>query len=243
MPRPFDVRSLLSLGPVRFTEAFRLQKEAEAAVKAGGREVLFLLEHAEVITIGRNADRSDLHVSEAALERLGIDLVTTDRGGKLTYHGPGQLVAYPILDLSAGEADIRNYVRNLEEVLILTTRDFGVETGRSPLPGRWSSIWTGNEKLAAIGIHLSRWVTTHGVALNVSPNLARFSLFIPCGITDGGVTSLERLLGEEAPSVETVARRFVKHFSDVFRRDPMTPDGGVGNLELAEVISKEGGTS
>jgi lipoyl(octanoyl) transferase len=221
LSRTVDVVDLLGRGAVPYDEALALQRAAVARVKAGGREALFLLEHRDVITIGRNASRSDLFVTEAFLESKGIALRSTDRGGKLTWHGPGQLVAYPILDLSPDRRDVRRFVRDLEEVLIRTVGDFGVTAERSGLPGRWSSVWVGNDKLAAIGVHLSRWVTSHGVALNVAPDLARFSLFLPCGIADGGATSLERLLGKgTAPTVPEVARRFMAHFSEVFGRTP-----------------------
>ena len=215
--RTVNVVSLLDGGRVSYDAALRLQKGAEEQVKAGGAESLFLLEHEDVITIGRNADRRDLLATEAFLERQGIALRTSDRGGKLTFHGPGQLVAYPILDLSPDRTDVRRYVHDLEEVLIRTARDFGVEAARSPLPERWSSVWVGNDKLAAIGIHLSRWVTTHGVSLNVTTDLARFSLIVPCGIADGGVTSLARIRQEEM-QLTRVAESFVTHFSLVFER-------------------------
>lgn len=226
MDRVTRVVSLLPRGPVGFEEVYALQKRLEGDVKAGGPERLLLLEHRDVITMGRNADRGDLHVTPESLAARGIELVTTDRGGKLTFHGPGQLVAYPILDLSRGEADVRRYVRRLEEALILTAADFGVLSERSPVPERWSSIWVGNEKLAAIGVHLSRWVTTHGAALNVSTDLSRFSLFVPCGIRDGGVTSLARCLAPAAPpGVPAVAEAFVRRFGEVFERRT-EPDGG-----------------
>jgi len=219
MGHRIDVISLLDSGHVSYDEAVRLQREAVARVKAGRIESLFLLEHEPVITIGRNASRRDLLVAEPVLASQGIALRDSDRGGKLTYHGPGQLVAYPVLDLAPDRRDVRRYVRDLEEVLIRTAADFGVQASRSGLPGRWSSVWAGNDKLAAIGVHLSRWVTTHGAALNVSTDLARFSLIVPCGIVDGGVTSLERLLpGRPAPSLREVAERFVDHFEEVFDR-------------------------
>ncbi len=235
LSRTVDVVDLLGRGPVPYDEALALQRAAVERVKAGGREALFLLEHPDVITIGRNASRRDLFVTEAFLESRGIALRSTDRGGKLTWHGPGQLVAYPVLDLSPDRRDVRRFVRDLEEVLIRTAGGFGVNAGRSALPGRWSSVWVGNDKLAAIGVHLSRWVTSHGVALNVAPDLARFSLFLPCGIADGGVTSLERLLGKEkAPGVPEVARRFVAHFAEVFGRTPEERPG-----ELRQLVSEE----
>ena len=220
MPRSLDIRSLLPEGRVSWDAAFALQKEAEARVKAGGRETLFLLEHTDVITAGRNADLGELLVSEDLLLQRGVQLRIADRGGKLTFHGPGQLVAYPVLDLSHGRRDVRRYVRDLEEVLIRTAADFGVTATRSAVPERWASVWVGNDKLAAIGVHLSRWVTTHGAALNVATDLARFSLFIPCGIADGGVTSLSRENpGNPTPALPQVAECFVSHFLEVFERE------------------------
>jgi lipoyl(octanoyl) transferase len=225
MPRPIRIVSLLSRGRVSYDAALVLQEEAEARVKAGGRETLFLLEHEEVVTAGRNADLGELLVSEDALWREGVALKVTDRGGKLTYHGPGQLVAYPILDLSPDRRDVRRYVRDLEDVLIATAADFGVTATRSDLPGRQASVWVGNEKLAAIGVHLSRWVTTHGVALNVATDLARFSLIVPCGIADAGVTSLQRLVPQRpAPSLPEVGRSFTTHFTRFFDRVGETAD-------------------
>jgi len=222
MPRALDVVSLLPLGPRPYDEVLALQKEAADRAKEGGRETLFLLEHEDVITAGRNSGTADLHVPAAELARVGVALRPSDRGGKLTYHGPGQLVAYPVLRLEGAERDVRSFVRKLEEALILTASDFGVEAGRSDVPARWSSVWVGNDKLAAIGVHLSDWVTTHGVALNVTTRLERFDLFVPCGIPDGGVTSLEKARPDlPAPAVADVARRFVLRFASVFDREPV----------------------
>jgi lipoyl(octanoyl) transferase len=225
--RRTEVVSLLSEGPVSWDAAFALQRQAAARVREGGPETLFLLEHEDVVTVGRNAGLGELLVSEDFLRQKAIALRIADRGGKLTFHGPGQLVAYPVLDLSPDRQDVRRYVRDLEEVLIRTAGDFGVEAARSPVPARWASIWVGNDKLAAIGVHLSRWITTHGVALNVSTNLERFSLFVPCGILDGGVTSLARASGTPAPPLEAVARRFVSHFTEVFEREAGTWANGL----------------
>lgn len=239
MDRVTRVVSLLPRGPLGFGAVYTLQKRLEEDVKAGGPERLLLLEHLDVITLGRNADRADLHASPEWLAGRGIDLVATDRGGKLTFHGPGQLVAYPILDLSRGEGDVRRYVRRLEETLILTAADFGVRAERSPVPARWSSIWVGNDKLAAIGVHLSRWVTTHGAALNVSTDLSRFSLFVPCGISDGGVTSLARCLAPaEPPGVPAVAEAFVRRFGEVFGRRTV-PDGEPASPIEASLAGRE----
>lgn len=218
--RLVDVVSLLAEGRVSWDAALALQKEAEARVKAGGRETLFLLEHTDVITAGRNADLGELLVSEDLLLQRGVQLRIADRGGKLTFHGPGQLVAYPVLDLSRGRRDVRRYVHDLEEVLIRTAADFGVAAARSAVPERRASVWVGNDKLAAIGVHLSHWVTTHGAALNVTTDLARFSLFIPCGIGDGGVTSLSRENpGIPPPTLPRVAECFVSHFLKAFERE------------------------
>ena len=234
MARTVDVVSLLPEGPRPFAEVLELQKGAAARAGEGGRETLLLLEHLPVITVGRNASLEELHVRPDRLAEVGVDLAWADRGGKLTYHGPGQLVAYPILDLSPGMTDVRRYVRALEEVLVLTAQGFGVAAERSDLPGRWSSVWAGNDKLAAIGVHISRWVTTHGVALNVSTDLTRFSLFVPCGIRDGGVTSLERLLAPQPPpSVEEVAERFTERFASVFGREVERRDPAPWKAELA----------
>lgn len=220
MPRALDVVNLLPEGRVSWDAAFALQREAEARVKAGGRETLFLLEHEDVITVGRNAGFGELLVSKDFLLQKGVALRITDRGGKLTFHGPGQLVAYPVLDLSHGRRDVRRYVCDLEETLIRTARDFGVSAARSPVPERKASIWVENDKLAAIGVHLSRWVTTHGAALNVSTDLARFSLFIPCGIADGGVTSLSREIPDKPPpALPEVAECFLTYFLKVFDRE------------------------
>jgi len=222
MRRSLDVVSLLPLGPRPYDDVVALQHAARMRVKAGERETLFLLEHEDVITVGRNAGTGDLHFPADQLARLGVALRPSDRGGKLTFHGPGQLVAYPILRLEGVERDVKLLVRRLEEVLILTAADFGVEASRSDVPARWSSVWVGNEKLAAIGVHLSDWVTTHGVALNVTTRLERFDLFVPCGIPDGGVTSLEKgRPGLPPPSVADAARRFVVHFASVFDREPV----------------------
>ncbi len=219
MPRSLDVVNLLPKGRVSWDAAFALQQEAEARVKAGGHDTLFLLEHTDVITVGRNAGLGELLVSEDFLLQRGVVVRVTDRGGKLTFHGPGQLVVYPVLDLAAGRRDVRRYVCDLEETLIRTAGDFGVSAARSSVPERKASIWVGNDKLAAIGVHLSRWVTTHGAALNVSTDLARFSLFIPCGIADGGVTSLSRENpNKPPPALPEVAECFVSHFLNVFER-------------------------
>ncbi len=207
------------LGRIAYADGLALQRQAAEEVKAGSEETLFLLEHEPVFTLGRNASRADVLFPPARCAELGITVVETDRGGKITYHGPGQLVGYPILDLDPDRRDVKRYVTDLEEVLRRTLEDFGIAAERSPLRERVSSLWVGNDKIAAIGIHISRWVTTHGFALNVTNEpLPFFGGIVPCGITDGGVTTMERQLGRALP-LDEVAGRVAAHFGAVFGRE------------------------
>jgi lipoyl(octanoyl) transferase len=211
------------LGRIRYDEALELQKGAAHRVAAGGPETLFLLEHAPVFTLGRNASRSDILITPERCRELGIEICESDRGGKVTYHGPGQLVGYPILILDPDRRDVKRYVTDLEEVLIRTLADFGIAAARSPLPERVTSVWVGNDKIAAIGVHLSQWVTTHGFALNVRDEaLDNFLGIVPCGIADGGVTSMERASGRRPALIETVPP-LVANFGDVFGREIINP--------------------
>ena len=204
------------LGTIGYQAALDLQAQLVERRKQGLiPDQLLLLEHPPVITLGvrtRN-DRSHVLESEAALAAKGVGLFETGRGGDVTYHGPGQLVGYPIVDLKPDRCDVHRYVRDLEEVLIRAVDAFGVRAGR--IEGL-TGIWVGDQKLAAIGVRISRWVTSHGFALNVNTDLSHFGLIVPCGITDKGVTSLERLLGHALPMdevTETVARQFAALFS------------------------------
>ncbi|MGA3164739.1 MAG: lipoyl(octanoyl) transferase LipB [Terriglobia bacterium] len=207
------------LGRVDYAVAGDLQKEKVAQRKAGAiPDTLLLLEHPHVYTLGRNARRENLLVSEEDLAARGARVFQTDRGGDVTYHGPGQLVGYPILDLTQHRRDISWYMRSLEEVFIHTARDFGVEAVR--LPGA-AGVWVGNDKLVAMGVHLSRWVTSHGFALNVNTDLRYFEWIVPCGLPDKGVTSLAKLLGRPV-DMEAVAERVVEHFGAVFGLDVRT---------------------
>ena len=206
------------LGRIAYAEALALQRRAAGEVKTGGEETLLFLEHEPVFTLGRNASRADVLFTSEQCQTLGIDVVESDRGGKVTYHGPGQLVGYPILDLDPDRRDVKRYVTDLEEVLRRSLADFGIRAERSPVRERVSSLWVGNDKIAAIGIHISRWVTTHGFALNVTNEpLPFFGGIVPCGITDGGVTTMERQLGR-APAIADVASRIAAHFGAVFGR-------------------------
>jgi lipoyl(octanoyl) transferase len=215
-PRRVDA---LWLGRIGYERALVFQREAAARVVGGGRETLLLLEHEPVFTLGRNASEADVLFTAEKRRELGIELFEADRGGKATYHGPGQLVGYPILNLHPDRRDVRRYVRDIEEVLLRTLADFGVSAARSPLKERLSSLWIDNDKIAAIGVHLSRWITTHGFALNVTEEpLPYFRGIVPCGITDGGVTSVERVLRRPV-EVREVVPRFLAHFGEVFGRD------------------------
>jgi lipoyl(octanoyl) transferase len=206
------------LGRVSYDEGLRMQAEA-AKRAAAGEESLLLLEHDPVFTLGRNASEHDVLITPQRREELGIALRESDRGGKVTYHGPGQLVGYPILNLAPDRKDVKRFVRDLEEVLIRSLAGFGIRAERSPVRERVTSVWVGNDKIAAIGIHIARWVTTHGFALNVTNEpLPRFAGIVPCGITDGGVTTMERLLGRPVALAELLDPIRAR-FSDVFGRE------------------------
>src|ERR1700737_3374112 len=213
----------IDLGLIGYAEAYALQKRVAAARKAGAMEdVLLLCEHPHVITLGRSGRRENLLASEHVLRQKGVEFHTTDRGGDITYHGRGQIVGYPILNLGAIRRDVVWYVRMLEEAMIRATAEFGVTAGR--VAGK-TGIWVGSggveEKLAAIGVHISRWVTSHGFAYNVSTDLRFFDLIVPCGIAGRKATSLEKLLGHGVDSGE-VAPRLTQHFSRVFNLDMQT---------------------
>ena len=197
--RRLEVRSL---GVVSYADALELQKQLVEQRRRGEiSDQLLLLEHPPVITLGvktRN-DRSHVIATDETLTAEGVEVFETGRGGDVTYHGPGQLVGYPILDLKPDRCDVHRYVRDLEEVMIQAAATFGVKAGRvDGLTG----VWVGQHKLAAIGVRIARWITSHGFAFNVNTALQHFDLIVPCGITDKGVTSLERLLGRSVPMVE-----------------------------------------
>ena len=208
----FMICHLEQLGLVDYAAAVELQREKVAQRKAGAiPDTLLLLEHPHVYTLGRNARQENLLVSAEWLASRGAQVFHTDRGGDVTYHGPGQLVGYPILDLTQHRRDISWYMRSLEEIFIRTARDWGIEAGRSPGA---AGVWVGNDKLVAMGVHLSRWVTSHGFALNVNTDLRYFEWIVPCGLRDKGVTSLAKLVGR-AVEMEEVTTRVVEHFGEV----------------------------
>ena len=202
------------LGRIDYGEALQLQQELVAARKAGAAaDHLLLLEHPHVITLGRNGQMQNLLASEEILERAGISFYPTDRGGDVTYHGPGQLVGYPILDLREWKRDVGAYVRSLEQALIDTLAEYGIEAGRIP---KLTGVWVGERKIAAIGVHLSRWVTSHGFALNVNTDMSYFQYIVPCGLTKP-VTSMEQL--GVRTSLPEVSQVFTAHFGRVFERE------------------------
>ncbi len=235
-----NICQIVDLGIVGYAEAWELQKRVVAARKSAAIEdVLLLCEHPHVITQGRNGKRENLLASEQVLKQKGVELHATDRGGDVTYHGPGQIVGYPILNLSAIRRDVVWYVRMLEEAMIRATAEFGITAEREPgKTGVWVKVGKGNEerslgssaatdslgmttlagsseKLAAIGVHISRWVTSHGFAYNVATDLRYFDLIVPCGIADRKATSLEKLLGRRV-EIKEVAPRIATHLGEVF---------------------------
>ncbi|MCA2981211.1 MAG: lipoyl(octanoyl) transferase LipB, partial [Myxococcaceae bacterium] len=208
------------LGRVEYPDGLELQQQFQAARRQGTvPDTLLLLEHPPVLTLGRGADRANVLRSADELERLGVALHETDRGGDVTYHGPGQLVGYPLLHLGPGRQDVRRYVRSLEEVVLRTLSDFGVTATRIE---RWPGVWVeasrlgGPRKICALGVHLSRWYTRHGFALNVAPDLAHFELIVPCGISEAGVTSMAKELPGGVPSLAEVEVRLLRRFGEVF---------------------------
>jgi len=211
-----DVRRL---GRIEYQQALDLQRDLVEQRKRGEiGDQLLLLEHPDVITLGvrTRSDRSHIVASEESLAAEGIAVFETGRGGDVTYHGPGQLVGYPIIDLKPDRCDVHRYVRDLEDVLIGAVAEFGITAGRvKGLTGIWVGAGGSETKLAAIGVRISRWVTSHGFALNVNTDLSRFGLIVPCGIADKGVTSMSHLLGH-AVSMDEVADVVARQVARVF---------------------------
>jgi len=200
---------------VPFKKAWQIQHLLHSLrVKESIPDVLILVEHTHVFTFGRKGNQRNLLISEDYLKTHGIDIFTIERGGDITYHGPGQLVGYPIFHLKKALAGLRKYVWSIEEVLIRTLKEFGIDAGRiEGLRG----VWVEDKKIAAIGIAVKRWVTFHGFAFNISTDLRYFDMMIPCGIRGKGVTSLSRLLGREV-SLEEVKPVVLKNFMDIFNK-------------------------
>lgn len=219
--RTLEVRRL---GRTSYDEALTLQRSLVDRRRGGAvGDLLLLVEHPAVLTLGVRGDggRSHILASEDELAARQISVLETGRGGDVTYHGPGQIVGYPIIDLDPDRRDVHRYVRDLEEVLIRVAADYGIAAER--VPGL-TGVWVGQEKLAAIGVRIQRWITSHGFALNHTTDLSAFGLIVPCGIPDRGVTSLEAL-GCHATR-EEVEERIVARFTEVF--DRVLPSDGVG---------------
>jgi lipoyl(octanoyl) transferase len=215
---------LLELGRVPYREAWDLQRELVVRRRAGAvPDALILLEHPPTYTIGRSGSVDSVVLDRTAREAAGIELVESDRGGDATYHGPGQVVGYPIVDLRARGGDVHRYLREVEEVLLRTLAELGIVGQRD---GRYTGVWVGGEKVAAIGVKVSGGVTSHGFALNVAPDFGHWAGIVPCGIRDRGVTSLARLLGR-APGPLRVRRSLARHAGEVFglswRRSTVPP--------------------
>jgi lipoyl(octanoyl) transferase len=211
---------LIDLGLIRYAESLELQRCVVEARKSRRIPDTFLFcEHPHVITLGRNGKMEHLRAGDRLLAQMNVEFHPTDRGGDITYHGPGQVVGYPILDLTEHRRDVRWYVDQLEETMIRSTADFGISVHRSEgRHGIWADTPAGEEKLAALGVHLSRWVTSHGFAYNVSTDLRYFDLIVPCGIADRRATSLERILGRSVP-IQQVRESLSFHFAEVLDRE------------------------
>jgi lipoyl(octanoyl) transferase len=217
MEQPLEIHRA---GLVPYVEALEWQRRLVDERKSGRiPDQLLLLQHPPVITLGARvrSDRSHVLAPPDVLAGQGIELFEAGRGGDVTYHGPGQLVGYPILDLRPDRCDVHRYVRDLEQVMIDAAAAFGVEAGR--VPGL-TGAWVGGDKLAAIGVRISRWVTSHGFAFNVTTDLSYFGHIVPCGIPDRGVTSLGRILGRTVAMAD-VEDAVVRAFAAVFRREPL----------------------
>jgi lipoate-protein ligase B len=191
-------------------------------------DVLLLLEHPPVITLGRNGNWHNLVVSEETLRARGVSRHQADRGGDITFHGPGQLVGYPLLKLEPHERDTHRYMRNLEETIIRVLDEFGIQAGREE---KLTGVWTNAGKICAMGVHISRWVTRHGFALNVNTDLSFYDLIVPCGLVGKRVHSMQKALGREV-DLREVAEKLTGHFGRIFEREmiPITPS------DLAKLI-------
>lgn len=204
---------VLDLGRLDYQSAWDRQLEVHSDVLSGGEDTLILVEHDPVLTLGANFHEANLLLDRAGYAGRGIDVVRTDRGGDVTYHGPGQLVIYPIFDLTRHGKDLHKWMRDLEETMIVTCREFGILAGR--LAEVNTGAWVGEKKIAAIGVKVKKWVSLHGIAINCDNDLGVFDLIVPCGVVGHGVTSLSLELGREVGIVE-VKPVVVRAFEHVF---------------------------
>jgi lipoate-protein ligase B len=236
VPSPLTSSPLLLTTPVTFlpyAEALDLQRRLARARSSGavGEDVLLLVEHPPVVTLGRSSKVGNLTTPAPLLAANGVELYEVERGGDVTFHGPGQLVGYPIVDLKRHRKDLHWYLRQVEEALIRACDAHGLSCGRNP---GFTGVWTGGRKLASIGVHAREWVTWHGFALNVCTNLRYFDLIVPCGIQDVCMTSLEAELGERSPSLEAFAASAGREFAALFELQAAT----VAVDELSEMASE-----
>jgi len=205
-----------NLGLIDYQEAWDLQRTIFKHVVDGeAQNTIILLEHPHTYTLGKVADKKNLVGGKDYLEKNNISVFEIDRGGDITYHGPGQIVGYPIIKLEEWEKDTHKYLRALEEVIIMTCKNYGIDAGRNP---KYTGVWIGNKKIAAIGVKISRWVTMHGFAFNVNTDLSLFNGIIPCGISDKEVTSLKKELGKEI-NISDVKVALLENFRTVFDYD------------------------
>lgn len=229
---------VINLGRTKYAEAWDLQKKI-FSVKLEQRisDVLLFTEHEHVYTLGKAADDNHLLAKNEELSKKGVDVYWIDRGGDITYHGPGQIVGYPIIDLNQHYNDIHRYLRDIEEAIIRTLANYGITAGREP---EFTGVWVKNEKIAAIGVKVSKWITMHGFALNINTDLSYFDRIIPCGIFHKGVTSLKNILGKEV-SLTEVQRHLVSHFSQLFHWEvkQISCEEFVSLLSHSEVITEE----
>jgi lipoyl(octanoyl) transferase len=223
------------LGRVEYGDGLTLmQRFAEARRQELIGDSLLLLEHPPVLTLGRGAKRENILASDERLTAAGVELFETNRGGDVTYHGPGQVVGYPIFLLPKARQDVRRYVRDVERCIIETLAEYGLQAGSIP---KWPGVWLGEEgasdarKIAAIGVHISRWLTTHGFALNVNTHLPHFELIVPCGIREASVTSMQRELRHPVPMPE-VEEALARHFCAVFESERRTPGAPVRTVSI-----------
>ena len=228
---------VVELGHLAFSEALDIQRAVSAARITGAvpDDVLLLVEHPPVVTLGRSTKGGNLHIPAALLAARGVERFEIERGGDATFHGPGQLVGYPIIDLKQHTQDLHWYLRQMEEALIMALAGVGLTAGRVP---KYTGVWIDDRKIASIGVHARDWVTRHGFALNVHTDLTYFDLFVPCGIADVVMTSTACELGHSAPSLEHMATLTANAFGAVFSLNPVaTTRAGIDTLLAAPVAS------